>query len=220
MNIAVVSLATPNIESYASLSRLQREVYCKKHGYHYYDYWDSLDLSKHPSWSRIYALREVLNSTSFKYDYVCWMDADTIITSLDFKLETVIETYSKSGDCIFISKDFNGYNDGVHILKNTSTARNFLEDTEELYPDFKKHIWWSQGAYMLLLRLSFYKNKVCQVPCNVWNSYLDVYEYKNTINVWTPDSFILHLPVFSKERRTEIFKKVLNGDFNFPKSVK
>lgn len=212
MNIAVVSLATPNIESFASLSRLRRVAYCKRHGYTYIDYRDILDSKKPASWSRLPALRKALQEG---YDYVCWMDADTIITAPEFKLETVIEKYAKPDDFIFISKDCNGYNDGVHMLRSCQDAINLLNDTEEAYPEFKNHIWWSQGAYILLLRLTAYKDKVCEVPCSVWNSYLDIYEYKNTVNVWDPSSFILHLPAVSAQKRTEIFKKVLDDNFNF-----
>lgn len=85
MNIAVVTLSTPNLDEYNKYAIPSKERYCAKHGYKFHYYKDIIDPDRHPVWSKLLAIREVIEATDC--DWVFWTDADAVIIDDTVRLE-------------------------------------------------------------------------------------------------------------------------------------
>jgi hypothetical protein len=65
---------------------------------------EAVDASRPSAWSKFINLQAHLSS----YDYICFMDVDTLVTNLAVRLEDLVQTGS-GGDFI-VSEDWNGVN--------------------------------------------------------------------------------------------------------------
>ena len=82
----------------------------------------TVDASRPPAWSKFLNLRAHLSS----FDYICFMDVDTLVTNLDARLGDLVPPGSH-GDFI-VSEDWNGLNTGVFMLRNSPWSHWFLEE--------------------------------------------------------------------------------------------
>ena len=73
MRIAIVTLYTDDIRSYATMSERNKRSYAARHGYDFFAYSRALDESRPPAWSKIPAILAHLP----EYDWVFWTDADS-----------------------------------------------------------------------------------------------------------------------------------------------
>lgn len=146
---AVVSLYTPEIESYAIYSELNIREYCEKQGYTFYVYRDSLDKSSHGNWSKAKALLNHIDD----HEEIIWMDSDIVIYNPEKKFEDI------SSRCVPIkkviacedigsnnknSKKGSLFNSGVVIFRKHEYTKNILKrwwdfrldhDTSDLYSE-------------------------------------------------------------------------------------
>ena len=107
MKIAIITFYTDNCSHYAKLSDISKKKYCEKHGYDYIVHNTPFN-RRQPNWNKI----EVLLAHFDNYDMVVWMDADAIIANYDFDISTIFNDKD-----IYMSKDINGWNNGVFALK-------------------------------------------------------------------------------------------------------
>lgn len=133
-NIAIVTLETRKLD-YLDTHNDNIQNYCNLHNYKYlfYDnYNNTLELPIY--WKKIQLVLELLNSNV--YNYVMWLDSDTMICDPDIKIENIINLDKKS---IYIGKDLiskfdnNTYNAGVFIIKNDLIGKKFLIDCINTY---------------------------------------------------------------------------------------
>ena len=96
MRIGVVEWITPNQTKYLELTKDNKEQYCKQHGYDFIICQDSmqelksnvLDFgNKAPFWYKFLALLKY----NTQYDYLLWMDSDTIIMNPNIAIESIID---------------------------------------------------------------------------------------------------------------------------------
>ena len=73
--IAMITLYTKEIASYAKYSEQNIKDYCLKQGYTFYVYRDSLDNESSPNWSKARAIMNHIDD----HEELIWIDADTII---------------------------------------------------------------------------------------------------------------------------------------------
>ena len=110
------------------LGRVSLNIYCKKNHYDIIDD-PEYDESRPIYWAKIPLLIKIIESK--KYDYVVWIDADTIIMNDNLKLETIIEKYlHEKGKNILMCID-NGlqFNTGVWFFKCDDYSKEILELT-------------------------------------------------------------------------------------------
>lgn len=101
--------------------------YARKHGYTPLLTNDMINSSRPSAWSKLLAIEEYLPH----YDYLLYLDMDTIIMDLDTKLESFIVAASPCAD-IIMSEDWNGPNTGIWLVKNTKWSRWFVKHAYEL----------------------------------------------------------------------------------------
>jgi len=192
--ILIITMENRNLD-YLELHNESVQNYCDRYGYTYKfqkDYSSGLDLPIY--WKKIQIVRDNLSD----YDYVMWLDSDTIFTN-SIPLENLIDL-SKS---IFIGRDFyrifinyTGYCAGVFIIKNNEIGKKFLDDCINTYIDNPKckvdnkyslNGWWAgecyeQGVMNKLLKMSYYSKHLYELP---------LYVVINSTSVVT-DTVILH----------------------------
>lgn len=77
-------------------------------------------------WSKLYILRDELLTHAF--DYVFWLDSDTLITDFDFNISLFLKQCSSFDILVGLNHLANTICSGVFIIKNTTVGRQFLTD--------------------------------------------------------------------------------------------
>lgn len=186
IKIAVCSLTIG--EQYKDITKYGRKskvLYCQKYGYDFFDEETDVDHNRAPAWSKINILRKHLRD----YEYLVWMDGDTLLMNDKIKLEQLILEYSNGKD-ITVAQDWTMINTGVMLVKNTEWTMKFLDLIYDQI-QFMNHNNWEQGAFINLLEnnISDSKNHINVLPLGLQNK-LNSYWFTYYFN----DCFILHFP--------------------------
>lgn len=190
--------------------------YCKDKGYDYIfldNYENELDLPIY--WKKIQVMKDLL--TNYKvYDYIMWMDSDTLILDPDIKIDNILKDKS-----IYIGKDYQLYdlNAGVFIIKNDNIGNMFIEDCIKTYINreeckdnngkYSLNSEWSgkcyeQGIMIELIKTKYEKNTTILEPYIIWNW-----------NSPVSNVFILHLwggKGNNQNKREYAFKKLAKNN--------
>jgi hypothetical protein len=195
-----------------------KHAYCKKHNY---DILSMRSFSPKPKYyfnslpKHIGLLRVLM---AFKqlmfYDNVMWIDADSIITNMDYKIEEFI-----SGDeCFIASYDWmscNSFSTGNFIVRKTGKTEELFNMFIQRSPYWLNHILTEQGLFNELYRESAYNREMFNIlPHKFLNSVPDFIVETQTwrndnnrsgvIAPWSPDCFLAHLTGTSNQERIEI----------------
>lgn len=189
MRIGIVTLSTPNIETYCQYTRARNCDYAEQHKYQFIAFKEKLDDSRPASWSKLLAL--LMNWDD--YDWLMWIDADAMIMNKDIKLESIIDNKYD----FIVSTDLNGINCGIFLVKTTEFMRQIFEQAYDK-KEFINHPWWEQAALMSLMNENeILRQKTKKINKKEINSYMNDFE---------KGDFILHLPGFSNDTRYLILK--------------
>ena len=102
---------------------MDKKAYATKHEYDYYCFYDLLDNKIGSTWNKVLAIQKILNTNL--YDWIFWMDADTIIIKKSIKLEDYLDDkydFIAVRDC----KCCSCLNTGCFFIKNTEFSKNLL----------------------------------------------------------------------------------------------
>lgn len=166
---------TPGVEM-LQLTEAWHAEYCKKHGIDYQCIYTNPIPDSDPlkgSWGKIKLIRDALYEG---YEYVFWLDADTLIVDLDADLRSAVEPF-KIGACWHRIPQLNHWNVGALYIDNCQETREFISAWLEEYPG--KPQWLEQGAFNELAML----NKTVVTVSDKWNSTIDV--------SYVPDAVVL-----------------------------
>lgn len=159
--------------------------YCKRYGY---DFIEDESLAKEHDreiqWTKILLIQKYIQSESPKYDYLVWIDADTLIMNPEIRIEDFISRLMNNRDIMY-SNDFHGWiNNGIIFIKNTPIS---LEYFKEVW-NHTGEICREQGAMDLLYRMNWNN---CR---NFVQVTLDLREYNSLWHTYEWDQFLLHFP--------------------------
>jgi galactosyl transferase GMA12/MNN10 family len=101
------------------------------------------------SWSKILAVKHYLKDV----DWVMWLDADTIITNPDIRLESLLPR-SASGPDFVITVDGGGYNAGIWLMRRSEWSMAFLDR------------WWSMKQYIRVTACCCEADSLLQAFCD------------------------------------------------------
>jgi hypothetical protein len=138
--------------SMAAQSKHNKQEYADLHGYDLIDASNMIDESRPPAWSKLPALKKQLD----EYDYVMWIDTDTIIMNMDVKLEWLVHNNARpnnkrvaeskgttptstSGEedwDVLLTTDLHGVNTGIMLLRSSGFSKWLLDE------------WWGQDHLM------------------------------------------------------------------------
>ncbi|CAD7697635.1 unnamed protein product [Ostreobium quekettii] len=119
-----------SFEGVLEATRENKEGYARRHGYRYFDASFLLDTSRPPSWSKILAVQYYLA----EYDWVFWMDSDSVVTNPDIKLESILPAGERLD--FIVTKDPAGYNAGMWFIRNSPWSHKFLRT------------WWGMSSFV------------------------------------------------------------------------
>ena len=118
--VGIVSLCDHNVDAICSASVANKQAYADHHGYDVIVDGDLIDESRPTSWSKLLVMRKYLPY----YDFLFYVDVDTVITNVDVKLEDVVDY----GYDQILAADKNGLNCGVWLIRNTPWSLWFLDE--------------------------------------------------------------------------------------------
>lgn len=206
---AIITYENRKDSEYINLHNKNVTEYCKKWNYEYLFYDQCIH---NVYWCKMYLVLDALKTG--KYDYVLWMDSDTIIKNPLISLDSIVNKYSSD---IFVNLD-NGnsvYCAGVFMIKNSPIGISYLEDciklnTKKCLAENNKlkgrwaGLCYEQGVMNKLIFKKYYKYTTCLPKYLVLNEYID--EDMITCN---EDTFILHLYNSSNDLRTKCFSRFI-----------
>lgn len=138
--IGVVSLAVGDEFQRQTARGIElAEAYCARHGYdyHLHTQWDTQGNPKPIAWFKLLALQQHLPD----YDWLMWLDTDTIITDLAQPLDRWIDT---DKDYVFSLDPVCDVNSGVWFCRNAAGVEAQLQ---AWFDGPERERWWEQ-AYM------------------------------------------------------------------------
>jgi hypothetical protein len=197
-----------------------KQRYAKKHGY---DLLSMRSLGKDThgifSYSEIgfqRALRtfEMLGS----YDIVMWLDADSIITNYNYKIEDFI---GKSNKIFYASYDWHGYSNfscGNFIIRKTSNTQNFINAFYSIGSSLTGAVREEQNTLNIMHVHTNLKNEFEVLEHRFLSSIppQEMYESRWTaprpiVGKWNEECFLAHLTGASNASRIEILNNNFNG---------
>ena len=113
--------------TYIKLHNKNYNDYCKSNNIEYkYESIYNKNLNNNPYWYKIYLTKFYLDTNN--YDYVMWVDSDTMIMNNKIDLNKLLNSYSS--DLFFCDDNqiVQKVNAGIFIIKNSSTGRQYLTD--------------------------------------------------------------------------------------------
>jgi hypothetical protein len=120
MTIELVMQYNDAYAEIGNLSASRAAEYADRHGYKLHVFRD-LPMPEEPFWSKVKRLRLMSKEPSAFERYLFWMDADTLILDLDFKLEDLMK-----GEAMDISSDCGGICTGVFGIHTNVKGRVLL----------------------------------------------------------------------------------------------
>lgn len=188
--IAIVSLHTKEINEYAIYSELSIKDYCEKHRYDFHIYREAVDKNGSANWSKASILLNHIDD----YDYIIWMDSDTLIFNPEKRFESIIEKAPKK--FILATKDIGDkcmLNSGVLIFKSHEYSKNLIKKWRNFNGD-KSSLYASGGDQEILCEVlrksdSFGDNRKI-FPMN---------EFNTDPRLVNEDTFILHFMAYPYE---------------------
>jgi mannan polymerase II complex MNN10 subunit len=197
MNIAVISIQTPEIYSYSKYTSVINKSYCDKYGYKYIQYNYSLDDSRPIPWSKIIAIQNHIKD----FDWIYWIDADAVFFNHDIKIEDHInEQYN-----LIISKacseewantyykedaEFLNINTGSFLLKGKDIWSIML--LKKIYEQTNRinHHWWENQA---LIDIYLQNNPEINLKIHILEQYvLNGFENRFYCYKYFAEQYILH----------------------------
>jgi hypothetical protein len=222
MRFKIITAYTNNIKEISDISYESYQNFCNKNNIEIQRF-ELNDIERPPSW---YKIQLILNEFKHGYDYIMWVDADTLLINNEFKIESILDEKSE----IFISDDILGINCGVMIWKNTENNKNILNKVWDS-TEFINHFWWEQAAIISVIDMNYnnIQSIIKKIPQKILNSYdYNLYSSnydQDKINEFLlkgqvdENSFIFHLPGVSNETRLIIMKnRTYNKKIEFMES--
>ena len=127
----IVTYSTVNIQQYALFSYGVNAAFAEIHNYSI--------LSMSPStghmfekndqrWNKVAIVAEIINSSAFDGRYIVWLDADLIVTRLDFLLQSITakQPWADLIACADSNRENGIVNTGAMIVKRSSWAAAFF----------------------------------------------------------------------------------------------
>jgi hypothetical protein len=193
-------------DKYTDLHNKNIQNYCDKWNYKYFFY-DKCEDNVY--WCKMYMVLNALKSGD--YDYVMWMDSDSVIKNNNISLDSIVNKYSSD---IFVTFDnkYSVFNAGIFIIKNSPIG---LEYMEECIKNNRKDcsipnsiqlrgqwtgLCYEQGVMNKLIFDRYEKYSTGLPNYIVYN--MNINDNMETCN---SDTFILHLYGSSDELRTKCF---------------
>jgi mannan polymerase II complex MNN10 subunit len=137
-----------------------------------------------------------------KYDWIWWLDFDTLITNTDIKVTDIIEQELQKADNAnevdyILTHDCNGLNLGSFVVRGHHRSLEFIHHAlalrDEAEKSDEKKTYSEQDAMVALLKEEPYAGRHIVAPQSELNAFpKDIHCFENNDGEWKPGKFILH----------------------------
>jgi len=124
-----------NFDGVLDLTWANKQQYADKHGYHLYDGSQHIDSSRPPAWSKIKAVKHLMEQKEQRCDWIMWTDADTVIMNSSIQVTDFLPA-DPTKDLLVGSDKGGGYNSGVFLFRNSAWSRKILDQ------------WWGMKDFV------------------------------------------------------------------------
>jgi hypothetical protein len=200
-NILFITFDNRETTDYVMIHNSNINDYVKKFSYEY-KYLNYCD--KNVYWCKIYLVLEALMTNN--YDYVVWMDSDTVIKNFNIDIGDIFNMFSSD---IFIGfdnhKKYGIINSGVFAISNSDIGKNFLSECINYVWD---GCFNNNGTLKGKWAASCYEQGVMNILIDdKYYPYTTVLTNKVILNfdICNDDVFIMHLYASSSEKRVTCF---------------
>ena len=208
-DLEFVELHNQNIKSYVDIQNQRNDSRT-----YTYQFVDQCQLPNHKHnvyWCKLFLVQEALKSG--KYDYVVWLDSDTLIIDHNIDLGDIITSFQSDFIGALDKGGCKSINAGVLIFKNSPIGIEMLDKMTKIYnsnnfqqiclnSDLSLNGIWGNTCYeqgILNLISVEYKDYLTLLPPNIIN-----HQYAST-------GFIIHMCGRTSEQRAQKFKELMNG---------
>jgi hypothetical protein len=193
MNAIIIQQVYPErgFEPLLDLTKAHHKAYCQQHNFDYQAEYS--DVYEHDPVLGSYAKIELIKRAMLEgYEYVVWLDADTLILDTATDLRKAIER-NKIGVCWHRLPQLNHWNVGALYIHNSAETFAFIDEWLSVYPP-PKDGWNEQGVFN---RMAIKRNVVVTLS-DKWNSTIMVNE--------VPDAVVLGF--HGQPKRLELMRDV------------
>ncbi|KAI8940135.1 hypothetical protein NX059_003848 [Plenodomus lindquistii] len=195
--VAIMTFVTEQ-RSYLYLSLKNKAHYARRHGYDFIMEYESHTDRAVVFWKFDMAERLI---KSGKYDWIWWVDFDTLITNTDIKLTDIIDdelrnaSNPKEIDYLF-THDCNGFNAGSFLVRGHERSLKFIHDSWAIHDEAKKEsidMSEQDSTVKLMKEDKESASRVHVVPqwkLNAFPSEIACFDESN--QVWEHEMFVLH----------------------------
>lgn len=200
--ILFITFDNRETNDYVQIHNSNINEYVQKFGYEY-KYLNHCD--KNVYWCKIHLVLDALKTN--KYDYVIWMDSDTVIKNFNIDIGDIFNMFSSD---IFIGFDnnskYNIINSGVFAISNSDIGIKFLSECID-------NVWkgcfndngtlngkWAASCYEQGVMNIMIDDKYYPYTTVLTNSVIFNY------NICNNDVFIMHLYASTPEKRVACFQ--------------
>lgn len=213
--IAIVTLFDKNYADLAKLSIPNKMSYAGKYDYDFIYFNDVIDRTRPAQWGMVKAVESLLLTD--KYDWVWWIDLDSLIVNFDIQLESIIDN---NYDLIFTANKYSYISNGSAFYRNCDLTKQFLRDAYDLEKPYLKNIdvnvfdHAQQSMRLLLLNEEVYKNRTKMIHERVCNGFCktndpNVLQYypnwNQEDNIYQSGDFIIQFCGRSYQQRLDDF---------------
>jgi|TARA_R110000868_G_scaffold138335_2_gene352386 hypothetical protein len=149
------------------------------------------------------------------YDNVMWVDADSVITNFDYKLEDFIHKDA----CYIASYDWmhhTSFSSGNFIVRRTQNVSNFFNAFVQISQHFLEMIVADQGALNQMYNIPQYREDFCILDHKYLNAvpgfltetqtWIKDNNRSGIVAPWTKDSFLAHFTGTENSERIQLIK--------------
>lgn len=211
----------PDFQQWLDISLDNKKKYCDKHGYAFI-FSNKIYDNRYISWQRIPFLLETMDlkdkDESPLYDWLFWVDIDTLITNTDILLEDFID--DNYDFIINKEKNSGATNFGVCFVKNSNNGRKILEDIYK-QTDFLDYPTHENKALIHLFTNIYSEECLKRIRFDIDSIYnrlsLNHMIYLKDNIVWQDGDFIIHFAGYKNE---EDYNNSLQRFRNMSKNIK
>lgn len=182
--------------------------YCERHGYTFTHRNTVINTDRHPSWSKIPFLQDLVSSTVVKdpTPVVVWIDDDMMITNPVMSLDILLAPFLESPHILAVQEDTHGelFNCGLIAIKCVPSASTLLQQIWDACDAYEKRRgYWEQTTMQRLYqaRQSLLKPRLFIFPPRTLQSFFRPNE--DSAFQWAPGDFIAHVSGLDLPRRID-----------------
>lgn len=132
-NRAIMLTVNHKMKELGDISMPNHQTYCDQHNikYRVLRPGEDFGIAYAGAWGKLEGLRNALLDG---WQYAIWIDADAVFTNMT---DDILQHVDMEHD-LFMSKDFNGLNSGVMIVRNTAWAAvylGYLHEFKDMWPE-------------------------------------------------------------------------------------